>query len=73
MKVYWCKAGAHIHMRVFHNGAKMGALCCREEEFDIIRRAMIGADFEPEGEEMARLVGQLADRIFPRLQANGEE
>ncbi|THK37672.1 hypothetical protein EHS39_13640 [Ensifer sp. MPMI2T] len=47
MKVYWQKRGAHVRMRVFHNG-RMGDLCCGIDEFETIRRAMIGADFEEE-------------------------
>jgi hypothetical protein len=45
MRVYWQQLGDHIHMRVFIRGARMGDLCCRDNEFDTVRAAMIGFDF----------------------------
>ncbi|MCA1404634.1 hypothetical protein I6F26_10470 [Ensifer sp. IC3342] len=47
MNVYWRKRGVHVHMRVFHNG-RLGDLCCGKNDFETIRRAMIGASFEEE-------------------------
>lgn len=37
MNWYWHRAGGHTHVRVFMNGAKCGALCFRNEEFQAIR------------------------------------
>lgn len=43
--VFWQKLGGHIHMRVFINGAKMGDLVCRENEFPYVRTSMSGFHF----------------------------
>lgn len=40
MNIYFCKKGAHIHMRVFINGAKMGDLCCRADEFAMVQATL---------------------------------
>ncbi len=40
--VYWKLLGGHIHMRVFINGASMGNLVCREEEFNRVRSCFNG-------------------------------
>jgi hypothetical protein len=45
MRVYWRQEGIHIHMRVFIAGAKMGALCCRVDEFETVKAAMLGFIF----------------------------
>jgi hypothetical protein len=45
MRVYWRQEGGHIHMRVFMRGGKMGNLCCRDDEFEMVKAAMLGCDF----------------------------
>ena len=40
MNIYWKLLGGHVHMRVFMNGAKMGDLVCRREEFNEVRDCM---------------------------------
>lgn len=40
MKWYWHRAGGHVHVRVFMNGAKCGELCFRVEEFELLRSTL---------------------------------
>lgn len=53
-KIKYKQLGGHIHMRVFsakqhnHTYAKLGDLCCAEEEFAELRAAMSSVDFEKE-------------------------
>lgn len=38
--VYYDVRGAHIHMRLFMNGAMMGSLVCRLNEWDQLRASL---------------------------------
>lgn len=50
-RIRYEKAGGHIHMRVFSakapnmTFAKLGDLCCSEEEFADFKRACSGVEF----------------------------
>lgn len=43
--VFYEQKGGHVHMRVFINGAKMGDLVCRVEEFEKVQYHMRGFHF----------------------------
>lgn len=53
------KRGGHVHMRVFSarspnmTYAKLGDLCCSQEEFEDLQRAMSGVEFRKDDEHPA--------------------